>query len=282
MVVDADDWVNSESFCDCLVFLKDCDADLVLFDKITCFENEKKNSWCEIIKGDFAFNQTLPIANAAPVLWDFSIHHMIVKNAILHNSDICLDHGFYTDIELIWFLLPHIETVVVTDRCIKIYRRREGQSTTPLNCYNHRMDFEIVLRRLAVSLAQIRTYNLAPDHMQFIERKMVAVIHLYFTWMLNVPFIANTGGLSHELRAVYYFLKPEINRIKNPDFGFFVNTLIKCNFRWFFMLGFVRKTYLALPGLFYSSVASILPKGTKRRRVVKQWYRKIKILLKKI
>ena len=282
MVLDADDWVSSESFGECVGFLRNCHADLVLFDRIICYQEEKKTSWVSLIKGDFLLHQTLPIAQAAPTLWDYSVHHMIVKTRILQDIDIRLSPGFYADMELTWFPLPHIETVVVTDRCIKTYRRREGQSTTALGFYRHRKDLEMVVRQLAASLAEIHAYALAPDHMRLMERKMEGVALVYYGWIFNVPFLVDSSGLSDEMRDLYCVLKQQFHTIDKLDFGFFANTLIRLDFRCFLLLRLLFKVYTWFYRLFYFFAVPLLPKGTTRRLVAEWFLQKIKRLVKKI
>jgi glycosyltransferase involved in cell wall biosynthesis len=276
MVVDADDWVNADAFRDVIGFLKTCDADLVLFDRIICYEDNENTSRLEIEKGDFNYNTTLPIAEAASAIWDFSIHHMMVKTSILHDTGIRLGNGFYTDIELTWFPLPRVKTFVVNDACIKTYRRRAGQSTTAVNCYNHRQDMELVLMRLTRSLEEIRQQRLSREHMRLMERKLAGAMSLYICWMLNVPFSVPVYGLSTEMRRLYRALKPEFDKMENPGFEFFPRQLIRLNF---YCLLPLRATYKVVPALlnaFFNLVNRVLPEGTNRRLAVRSVYRKVR------
>lgn len=280
MVVDADDWVNTDAFRDFIGFLKACDADLVLSDRIICRDDDQNKSWLDIRSGPFLYNKTLPVAKAASAIWDFSIHHMIVKTAILHDAGIRLGEGFYTDIELAWFPLPRIRTAVVTDVCIKTYRRRAEQSTTALNCYHHRRDMERVLKRMAGSLAEIRNQNLAPNHMRLMERKLTGAVSLYFYWMLNAPSTVKTRGLSGEMRALYRELKPEFAKMENPGFEFFPNQLIRTNYYCFSLMRVAYKLSPRLLNAFFCFVNYVLPEGTNRRQSVRSAYHKIRRLMK--
>ncbi|MDI6743329.1 MAG: hypothetical protein QMD11_11405, partial [Smithella sp.] len=149
-----------------------------------------------------------------------------------------------------------------------------------LNCYSHRQDMELVLRRLGGSLAEIRHQNLPPEHMRLMERKLTGAVSLYFYWMLNVPFTIPVRGLSGEMRALYRELKPEFEKMENPDFEFFPNQLIRTNFYCFSLLRVAYKVSPPLLNAFFRFVNFVLPEGTKRRLAVRSAYRRIRRLVK--
>lgn len=145
-MVDGDDWVNTENFCDLVKYLKTCEDDMVVCDYDIFDNNDKKIIETKTLQ--IEPNKSLLI-NEIYNLLPAEMHATVYKLEKYKKSKVVLDNCFYTDVEYQLFPIPFVDTVSYFNKSIYVYRvARAGQSVSPESRIRNIAQHERVLKRL--------------------------------------------------------------------------------------------------------------------------------------
>lgn len=127
-LVDGDDWVESSELEKLIDSLITSEADMILTKYCTVVDGTEET---ETIDCGYAFDNKEHKSN---VLYGHSLpmHMIAVKTSILKNNTIHItEKCFYTDLEYVVKLLPHVHNVFLLDATVYMYRiGREEQSVS--------------------------------------------------------------------------------------------------------------------------------------------------------
>ena len=127
MMLDGDDWVDTDGLDNVIEKILNLDVDLV----VTNYKiyNERKDCIEKIVLyKNIIENKILSFSEYASKLV-LSMHSVIYKTCIFKDNNIVLDNGFYTDTEFVLFPTRYINLFYYINMSLYIYRvGRDGQS----------------------------------------------------------------------------------------------------------------------------------------------------------
>lgn len=128
MVVDADDWVNTENFVKLVMQLKSCSTDLVLTNAIKVNSNGKLIGYEKIKK--MPNGKAVQIKDYIGRINNIEMHNYCIKTELLRTHNVrCHEHHFYVDQEYVLYSLLHCVNVTYYDLIVYNYLiGRDGQS----------------------------------------------------------------------------------------------------------------------------------------------------------
>lgn len=145
-MIDGDDWVVSENLDKLLEKLETTNSDLILTNMQVYNESIKKITHTEKVNIVPCINE--PFSEVCKNL-SLNMHYVTYRTNILQDNNICLDNGFYTDVEYLLLPVPFIKTVDFYDLDIYVYRiARKGQSMSIASRQKHLDMHDLVLKRL--------------------------------------------------------------------------------------------------------------------------------------
>lgn len=127
-MVDGDDWVNSDDLDKYITFLENNVVDVVFTD-YCLVDNDTNEQVPQIISFDRK-NQILDYDEICQKI-DVSMHNVTYLTEVLKNHQIKLDNCFYTDMEYLLYPVSYLNSAVVLD-CL-IYMYRVSLSTQSMN-----------------------------------------------------------------------------------------------------------------------------------------------------
>lgn len=151
MVVDGDDWVNSEDFSKLLV---DIDAGKLRSDLISSnyFEIDMESAFLSprLQETEVPMYQEQKFEELELEKVYFTMHCSLFSTAVLRKANMPLqEHTFYVDVEYILFPIPYIETVTFVDYSIYRYCRGNAEQSVFLPTMVKRYDqHERVMKRV--------------------------------------------------------------------------------------------------------------------------------------
>lgn len=146
-VVDADDWVDINSFPSFVQDLKNVDTDAVITNYV--FENVFDNSVKSIKYEKLEEKRIYRLGNYDEKDY-FPIHSITYKTKLLRDNDLCLDiNTFYVDMEYITYPLPYLDTFTYLDYDLyRYFIGRPDQSVSINSFIKHRIEHEKVLKNV--------------------------------------------------------------------------------------------------------------------------------------
>lgn len=155
-VVDADDWVDKESFIKLVRWLKTADTDIVYSGFLWAYDRGeqdktqfKTKAELEIPFEGVHYQEVYKFDNIADRLY-IKMHSMTVKTDILRNNHITIDeHCYYVDAEYILYPIPYVETISFVDAFVYYYRiGTEGQSVSMEKMQKNEKNYDKVINSL--------------------------------------------------------------------------------------------------------------------------------------
>lgn len=127
MMVDGDDWVNTENLNKLVEKLEELEVDLVIADYKEY--NEKNNKIEKVVSfKKIKANSILEFSSIANKI-SLSMHATIYKTELFQRNELVLDKCFYTDVEYVLLPIPFVKTCYYFNNDIYMYRiGRDGQS----------------------------------------------------------------------------------------------------------------------------------------------------------
>lgn len=169
-VVDADDWVEKEAFCNLVGFLKECELDIV-YSNFYWAIDRKKTHLCQgtILEDDTESSQekftykaefSIPFKGVqykkeyrfddiANMLY-IKMHNMTIRTQILVENNIMIDENcYYVDTEYILYPIPYVHTIVFIPDFVYMYRiGHSGQSVSIKSLQRNEVNYDKVLSSL--------------------------------------------------------------------------------------------------------------------------------------
>lgn len=126
MLVDGDDWVNTDNLNTLVDNLKKVDVDMVITD-YDIYDDVQKIIY-KTSKSNLPTNKIMNFEDVCRNL-SLSMHATIYKTEIFQKNKIVIDNCFYTDVEYVLFPIPYVNSVIYYPFSVYVYRTgREGQS----------------------------------------------------------------------------------------------------------------------------------------------------------
>lgn len=151
MVVDGDDWIDSDQFASLLSLIKENDIDVDIISS-NYHEVNLESGVCSPWKqnGEIEYFKELSFDEIDVDNVYFTLASSLFKLSLLHKLNKPLqEHTFYVDVEYILFPIPYVETVMFIDYYIYKYCRGNAEQSvhipTMVNRYDHH---ERVLKRV--------------------------------------------------------------------------------------------------------------------------------------
>lgn len=127
MMVDGDDWVNTENLNKLVEKLENLDVDLVIADYKEY--NEKNNKIEKRVRFKGVKDNCILDFSSISNKISLSMHATIYKTELFQRNNLVLDNCFYTDVEYVLLPIPFVKTCYYFNNDIYIYRiGRDGQS----------------------------------------------------------------------------------------------------------------------------------------------------------
>lgn len=170
-MVDGDDWVDTENLSEYINFLKSNDVDMIITNYTLVDNNTEEKVEKRIENKDT--NVILEFSKQCNGL-DIAMHNVTYKTEILKNNDICLDNGFYTDVEYLLLPIPFVKTIAFLDTNIYMYRvSLATQSMSMPSMQRNIAMHELVLKRLINYYEDIKKENkLDKDVLKYIAKRI--------------------------------------------------------------------------------------------------------------
>ena len=155
-VVDADDWVEEESFRTLVQYLKTADDDIVSSGFLWAKDNGSGYPATFPVEAEFKepfkgvrYRETYRFEEIAEQLY-LKIHNLTYRTALLKEHGIELDeHCYYVDTEYITYPIPFVETVSFLPDFVYRYRiNRAGQSMSLKQMQKYAENYDRVLQSL--------------------------------------------------------------------------------------------------------------------------------------
>ncbi len=181
--LDGDDSYNSGALEEYILFLENCDSDLVISPFIT-FDDRSG----EILdRFDYQLKRNTVSSDIADLVdvYNLAMHSAAVRTDILKDRNIqLLEHCFYTDVEFMIKTFVFVENYSYFDRDIYRYRiGRDDQSMSISSMKKHYKEHEKVLLEI------LKTYKNLPDscNKQIIKRRIEIAIRTNYDclWLLG-------------------------------------------------------------------------------------------------
>lgn len=129
-VIDADDWVDKNSFVELVLYLKHANVDLVLSDAQKVDEEDRKIADMKI--SNMPVRKETDLDKYIEKMQNIEMHNIVFKTKLLQENNIKIDeHCYYVDQEYVLFTLLHVKTVTYSNLLVyHYYVGRNGQSVS--------------------------------------------------------------------------------------------------------------------------------------------------------
>ncbi|MFR2313172.1 MAG: glycosyltransferase family 2 protein [Weissella confusa] len=128
-VVDADDWLNTESLDDLIEKISDLEIDLILTPYVTVDAKNGKMTRVDVAKGvpvGEKFDYSDGYLNRVP-----EFHMQTIRTKILQDNNIRMDENtFYVDAEFILYATPYVNSIQFFDIPLYYYQINQGTQST--------------------------------------------------------------------------------------------------------------------------------------------------------
>lgn len=140
-LVDGDDWVLTSGLENLVRFLMNCDSDLVVTKYCLVSENDGSKT---IVDNQMKFDAVERSFDELNVKDALPMHYETIKTSILKDHNISITTNcFYTDIEYILKPIPYINTVVLLDECVYMYRIDQTEQSVSIKSWQKNIDMAL-------------------------------------------------------------------------------------------------------------------------------------------
>lgn len=251
-IVDADDWVNKETFRKFVYFLKKQDSDIVCSGFLwaydcgeICKESFQTRAEIKIPFQGVQFEKEYLFDDIASVLY-IKMHNMTIKTEILKTNNIIIDENcYYVDTEFTLYPIPYINTICFFKEFVYMYRiHTNGQSIDVHKMQQNKENYERVLYSLFSFYKKLNnTIPCSKAKKQYISQLIARVVAGNLKIILSFPpnkmqkkvLVDFDKSLYHQFPSVY-----------NANINFAIRLLRLTNYRLYFPVSLlVRKKYRA-------------------------------------
>lgn len=229
--LDGDDWFENKNVDEFIELLRKVDADYVVTPRWLFNESDEsvklQDYYQRFAEGKYAFDD-MSFTEISPM------HCSAFRTELLRQNNINItEHCFYTDLELVCFPVPYIQSVYVWHKPVYVYRvGREGQSVSKTGIRKHYKEHAKVLWHL------VDIYNgFAPQQTarrQFIRRRLLMEIAAQMKYLCYLDF---SRDHYEELRQFGEKLKKECPDVLEAtvEYSRFVNLMVKTKYRAYYL-----------------------------------------------
>lgn len=195
-VVDADDWVETESFIRLVETLKNSDSDIVVSGFYWVYDEGQEDK-TEFARKTEMKKPFVGVDYQKEYLFDeiadhiyIKMHNMTIKTAILRKHKIKIDeHCYYVDTEYITYPIPYVETIRFVDEFVYMYRLgRKGQSVSIQKMQSNEKNYDMVIESLLEFYGKLENESLCTQKKkQYIARIIARVVAGKIKIMLSFP-----------------------------------------------------------------------------------------------
>lgn len=152
-VVDADDWVDKNSFCHLVEMLKSKKADIIYSGFLWIYDHGQEELANYRIKAEtrepfkhVVYGKIYPFDDVSARLY-IKMHNMTIRTDILRKNKIKLDENcYYVDMEYVTYPIPHVQTICFMKENVYRYRiGSPGQSVGIEKMQQNECDYNRVL-----------------------------------------------------------------------------------------------------------------------------------------
>lgn len=235
--LDGDDWFDTKNFIQFVKLLKTIDVDYVSTPRIEVNEKHKTETELDFFsyldEGIYSFDE-IEMRNG------MGMHTSTFRTSILKKMGRCIrEHCFYTDVELVYFPLPLMNTIYICHSPIYMYRiGLDGQSISPAGVRKHYKEHELVFWELYEVYEDLKKNNDNKSKLMSIRMRDEIYAQFVFYELLDCN---NTH--KNELIEFYNELKlkvPEILEMAIKKCKL-VKLLVYTNFTLYKVLGVIIK-----------------------------------------
>ncbi|PST29225.1 glycosyltransferase family 2 protein [Enterocloster lavalensis] len=212
-VVDADDWVEKETFIKLIETLKKSDSDIVASGFYWVYDEGQENKEEFVRKAEMKipfsgvdYQKEYLFDEVADQIY-VKMHHMTIKTSILREHEIRVDeHCYYVDTEYITYPIPYVETIRFVDGFVYMYRLgRQGQSVSMEKMQSNEKNYDRVIESLLTFYGDLEKKSLCTQKKkQYIARIIARVVAGKVKIMLSFP---TTSSKKESLLAFDKYLK---------------------------------------------------------------------------
>lgn len=158
-MVDGDDWVDPDAFSRLVVFLRDCDADMVVcsHDEV---DNDTDEHFPKAVTG-VEPRVVMPAGDFFSNLSRISMHDTVYRTDLLKENGIRLFNCFYTDAQYLYFPMLCAKTAVYLPE--SVYQYRVSLSTQSMSISSMQRNTEMHQRVLFSLVERYEEYRKSAD-----------------------------------------------------------------------------------------------------------------------
>ena len=175
--LDGDDWFLTENLRSFVLYLRECNSDLVLTPYYNFFENN--NSIHQIDNHDILIKQSIDLYRVA-FTNNIQMHELTIQTDLLRKNCITIsENTFYTDNEYTFLPLIYAETISKFDLPIYVYRLgRAGQSVSLSGAMKHYKDTITVAKKM-IQLFDMNRFEEIQSIMSIKYKNIIDAVYMY-------------------------------------------------------------------------------------------------------
>lgn len=207
-VVDGDDWVETDNFCEYVNFLEHIDSDLILSPYYEYYEYNGEKQ----LVGDINISSgSREFHSICKDMQRMEMHRITFRTALLRDNQIELDeHMFYVDVEYTCYPIPYVETIAFFDKPVYIYRLGNSeQSVAMANMWKRREQHKTVLEHLVTFYESVQT---SAERKEYLRNAIAMMADVQYMIYLKGTVSGNT---KNELKRFDKELKKSSREIYN-------------------------------------------------------------------
>lgn len=225
-VVDGDDWVDKQMFCNYVEKIEKVDSDLVI----------TPHNWIDAETGESTYEIRYPNLEENIIYGldkligsDFNMHSLTYKTSILKKIEPISEHCYYVDVEFALYPLKYVESVSYIDEAI--YQYRFGYSDQSMSMINRIKNRNMHLRVLNNIIELYRSENMSDNARRLVRDRLIAMCEQHMIVLLNM-------NISHrnkeEIRTFVFDIREKIPDLKLLIPGRINQSIIRSNAALYF------------------------------------------------
>ena len=148
MMVDGDDWVNTNNLDLLIRDIEKIDVDMIITNYCEYSEQSKKIERLVSFENNIQANKIIKFDDKANRL-SLSMHALIYNTKLFQENKLILDNCFYTDVEYVLLPIPYVDTCYYFNKDIYVYRvGRVGQSVNMSSMIKNISMHDLVFKRM--------------------------------------------------------------------------------------------------------------------------------------
>lgn len=208
MMVDGDDWVDTNNLSELIEILKNIDSDMIITNYYEYSDQTQKIE--KEVKFDFIEdNKIIEFQKIAEKL-SLSMHATIYKTELFKKNNLVLDNCFYTDVEYVLLPIPYVNTIYYYDKAIYVYRvGRIGQSVNLNSMRKNIKMHDLVMRRM-IEYFNDTMVQMNNEKKLFFANRLAEMVWTEIVVLLSFD---NNSNKRLKIKELINFIKHECNDV---------------------------------------------------------------------